>query len=85
MDAADPERMALDDPRLLADFHRMIAATLARQLGRTTALLADFELQASRAGWRKTAFSRAFVGFCTGAGGPAGVPEIPLDRVAALP
>ena len=47
MDAADLERMALDDPRLLADFHRMIAATLARRLGRTTALLADSELQAS--------------------------------------
>ena len=47
MDAADLERMALDDPRLLADFHRMIAATLARRLGRTTALLADSELLAS--------------------------------------
>jgi hypothetical protein len=28
---------------LLADFHRLIAATLARRLSRTTALLADSE------------------------------------------
>ena len=38
-------RMARDDPALLADFHRMIAAALARRLSRTTALLADSELQ----------------------------------------
>ena len=38
--------MARDDPALLADFHRLIAAALARRLGRTTALLADAEMQA---------------------------------------
>ena len=37
-------RMARDDPGLLADFHRLNAATLARRLGRTTALLADAEI-----------------------------------------
>jgi CRP-like cAMP-binding protein len=46
MDAEALERMARDDPELVADLHRMIAATLARRLGRTTALLADTELQA---------------------------------------
>ena len=43
IDAAALERMGRDDPALLADFHRLIAATLARRLGRTTALLADAE------------------------------------------
>ena len=46
IDAAALDRMARDDPTLLADFHRMIAAALARRLGRTTALLADAEMQA---------------------------------------
>jgi SulP family sulfate permease len=46
LDAADLERMAVDDPKLLADLNRMIAATLAHRLWRTTALLADSELQA---------------------------------------
>jgi SulP family sulfate permease len=41
--AAALERMARDHPALLADFHRLIAATLARRLSRTTALLADSE------------------------------------------
>ena len=44
IDAAALERMARDDPGLLADFHRLNAATLARRLGRTTALLADAEI-----------------------------------------
>ena len=38
--------MQRDHPALLVDFHRLIAATLARRLSRTTALLADFEIQA---------------------------------------
>jgi SulP family sulfate permease len=44
IDAATLERMARDHPALLADFHRLIAATLARRLSRTTALLADSEI-----------------------------------------
>ena len=43
IDAAAIKRMERDDPALLADFHGLIAATLARRLGRTTALLADAE------------------------------------------
>jgi SulP family sulfate permease len=46
IDAVALERMAADDPALLADFHRMVAAILARRLGRTTALLADAEVLA---------------------------------------
>jgi CRP-like cAMP-binding protein len=49
IDAAALDRMARDDPLLLADFHRIIARTLARRLWRTTALLADSELPADRA------------------------------------
>jgi SulP family sulfate permease len=44
IDTAALERMERDDPALLADFHGLIAATLARRLARTTALLADAEL-----------------------------------------
>jgi len=44
--AAALDRMAREDPVLLADFHRIIAKTLARRLGRTTALLADSEQSA---------------------------------------
>ena len=40
------ERMARDHPAVLADFHRLIASILARRLSRTTALLADSEIQA---------------------------------------
>ena len=46
IDRAALERMARDDPAMLADFHRLIAAILARRLSRTTALLADSEMQA---------------------------------------
>ena len=46
IDAAALERMGREHPALLADFHRLIAATLARRLGRTTALLADAEILA---------------------------------------
>lgn len=46
IDADALERMGRDDPGLLADFHRLIAAALARRLGRTTALVADAERQA---------------------------------------
>ena len=46
IDAEALDRMARDDPALLADFHRLIAAALARRLGRTTALLADAEVLA---------------------------------------
>jgi hypothetical protein len=42
--------MAREDPLLLADFHRIIAKTLARRLWRTTALLADSELPAEPGG-----------------------------------
>ena len=45
-DAGALERMARDEPALLADFHRLVAAILARRLGRTTALLADAEVLA---------------------------------------
>jgi SulP family sulfate permease len=41
IDAAALERMAEEHPAVLADLNRMVAATLARRLGRTTALLAD--------------------------------------------
>jgi sulfate permease, SulP family len=43
-DAGALQRMARDEPALLADFHRLVAAILARRLGRTTALLADAEV-----------------------------------------
>jgi SulP family sulfate permease len=46
IDAAALARMARDHPAMLADFHRLIAAILARRLSRTTALLADSENQA---------------------------------------
>ena len=46
IDAGALERMARDEPALLADFHRLVAAILARRLGRTTALLADAEVLA---------------------------------------
>jgi CRP-like cAMP-binding protein len=46
IDAAALERMAREDPLLLADFHRIIARTLAQRLWRTTALLADSERSA---------------------------------------
>ena len=46
IDSAALARMARDHPAMLADFHRLIAAILARRLSRTTALLADSELQA---------------------------------------
>jgi NTE family protein len=46
IDAAALERMGRDHPAMLADFHRLIAAVLARRLSRTTALLADSELHA---------------------------------------
>jgi CRP-like cAMP-binding protein len=46
IDSAALERMELDDPAMLADFHRLIAAILARRLRRTTMLLADSEIQA---------------------------------------
>lgn len=45
IDSEALERMGRDDPAMLADFHRLNAAILARRLGRTTALLADSELQ----------------------------------------
>jgi CRP-like cAMP-binding protein len=44
LDSGALARMARENPRLLADLHRMIAAALARRLSRTTALLADSEL-----------------------------------------
>jgi SulP family sulfate permease len=50
IDAAALDRMAREDPLLLADFHRIIAKTLARRLWRTTALLADSELPAEPGG-----------------------------------
>lgn len=43
IDSAALERMARDDPAMLADFHRLIAGILAQRLSRTTALLADSE------------------------------------------
>ena len=46
IDAAALARMQRDHPALLVDFHRLIAATLARRLSRTTALLANSEIQA---------------------------------------
>ena len=46
VDSAALARMARDHPAMLADFHRLIAAILARRLSRTTALLADSERQA---------------------------------------
>jgi SulP family sulfate permease len=46
IDKAALERMGRENPAALADFHLLIAATLARRLRRTTALLADAEVQA---------------------------------------
>jgi SulP family sulfate permease len=46
IDKAALERMGRDHPLMLADFHRLIATVLARRLSRTTALLADSEIQA---------------------------------------
>jgi len=46
IDAAGLDRMAEEQPAALADFNRMVAAILARRLGRTTALLADAEFLA---------------------------------------
>jgi SulP family sulfate permease len=46
IDAAALNRMATENPAVLADFHQLVAATLARRLGRTTALLADAEFLA---------------------------------------
>jgi SulP family sulfate permease len=46
IDKAALERMERDHPAMLADFHRLIAAILARRLSRTTELLADSEIQA---------------------------------------
>ena len=46
IDAAALARMEREHPAMLVDFHRLIAATLARRLSRTTALLANSEIQA---------------------------------------
>jgi SulP family sulfate permease len=45
MDRAALARMEREHPAMLADFHRLIAGILARRLSRTTALLADSEIQ----------------------------------------
>jgi SulP family sulfate permease len=45
LDAGAFSRMAGAEPALLADFHQLVAANLARRLRRTTALFADTELQ----------------------------------------